>query len=107
DLHAAEAHRAARILVDQITDGETVALRDVEEAGVRRIGRRRPVRGATAHDRSADRRDLLRIQLRTSLFVEAGREVRGRAVLAARDVLRGHTIERRETAVSSDGRDGL
>src|SRR4249919_3020725 len=49
-LHAAEAHRSARIGVDQVCDRQTVVLGHIEETRVRRVRRWRPVRRAAADD---------------------------------------------------------
>ena len=61
DSLAAQSHRAARIGVRQVEDVEAVVLADVEQAGVRRVRRRRPVRHATfdrRHERSGNGRFL-------------------------------------------------
>ena len=106
-LHAAESHRAPRVRVDQIPDRETVVLRQIEEPGVGRIRRRRPVRRAGADDRAADRRDFFGVEDRPALLVEAAGPVGAGAELAAGDVLAGHAIDGEEVAVPRARRDEL
>src|ERR1041384_1869888 len=43
---AAEAHGAARIGLGEIVHGVAVLLRHIEEAGIRRVSRRRPIRNS-------------------------------------------------------------
>ena len=110
DRLAAEAHRSARIGIGQIEHVEAVVLLDVEEAGVRRVRRRRPVRHAAfdrRHERAGNRRFLRRIRIDLARRPLAERPVRRRAVLARDEVLAGDAIERVEVAVARRGRHEL